>query len=220
MVINSPTFVKVVAPRPRADIVIKFKEKYFSAVCALNFTTAFELLIATILSAQCTDDRVNQVTAVLFKKYDTAEKMHKATLAAIEKIIYPTGFYRNKALALKKTSETLIRDFHGIVPNTMEELLTLEGVGRKTANVVLGNYFGIASGIVVDTHVSRLSQRLGLTKQVTPEKIAADLEKKIPQEDWIRFSHWLIAHGRSTCKARKPQCQMCFVFDLCPRNKV
>ena len=174
------------------------------------------MLIATILSAQCTDERVNIVTADLFRKYRSPQDFAAADQRELEKDIHSTGFFRNKAKNIKAASRRIIDVYRGKVPETMEDLLTLGGVARKTANVVMGNAFGIASGIVVDTHVSRLSQRLGLTAQTTPEKIEKDLTILVPKKDWVMFSHWLIFHGRQVCKARKPQCNECCISDQCP----
>lgn len=200
------------------EIISWLREEYADAHCALNHTNALELLIATILSAQCTDERVNIVTENLFRKYRTAEDYANADQAELEQDIHSTGFFRNKAKNIRAACEKILRDFGGEVPQTMDELVSLPGVARKTANVVLGNVFGIASGIVVDTHVSRLSQRLALTLHDAPEKIEQDLMKIVPQEDWIQFSHWLIAHGRKICQARKPKCEECELEKLCPTS--
>lgn len=200
------------------EIVRRLKENYPHAHCALAHESAFQLLVATILSAQCTDERVNQVTATLFRQYPKPEDFVRASVEDLEQAVRPTGFYRNKAKNIKQTASRIIDEFNGEVPQTIEELLTLSGVARKTANVVLGNWFGIASGIVVDTHVSRLSHRLALTENETPEKIEKDLEKIVERNDWIQFSHWLIEHGRRICQARKPKCAECFLEDLCPSS--
>jgi endonuclease-3 len=199
-----------------AEIIKRLKKTYPDAHCALNHTTAFELLIATILSAQCTDERVNIVTADLFRKYRGPQDFVAASQQELEKDIHSTGFFRNKAKNIKAASQRLIEVYGGEIPRTMEEILTLGGVARKTGNVVLGNAFGIASGVVVDTHVSRLSQRLGLTDQTTPEKIERDLQELVPKKDWVMFSHWLIFHGRQICNARKPKCFECVLADICP----
>jgi endonuclease-3 len=183
---------------------------------ALKFRTPLELLVATILSAQCTDERVNQVTAELFRRYRTAEEYASAPLRELERLIRPTGYYRNKARAIKAACQKLVADFGGEVPATMEALLTLPGVARKTANVVLQNAFGIASGIVVDTHVLRVAQRLGLTREKDRDKVERDLMALVPREEWIAFSHRLIAHGRETCRARRPLCGQCSLESLCP----
>ena len=190
-------------------------EAYPAATCALTHENPFQLLIATILSAQCTDVRVNEVTKLLFPKYPEAEAFAYANPAELEKDIRPTGFFRNKTKSIMGTSKKIVEDFHGHVPKTMEELLTLPGVARKTANVVLGTAFGIASGVVVDTHVQRLSQRLDLSKNVDPKKIEQDLMRVIPPERWILFSHQLIWHGRRVCQARKPKCMACNIEHLC-----
>ena len=199
-----------------AEIVKRLKRAYPDAHCALVHTSPFELLIATILSAQCTDVRVNIVTADLFRKYRSPQDFLKVSQRELEKDIHSTGFFRNKAKNIQAACKRIIEEFGGEVPQTMDELLTLGGVARKTANVVLGNAFGIASGVVVDTHVSRLSQRLGLTKNKTPEKIERDLAGLIPKRDWVMFPHWMIFHGRQVCIARKPKCGECVLADICP----
>ncbi len=199
-----------------AEIIKRLKKAYPDAHCALDHTSPFELLVATILSAQCTDERVNIVTADLFRKYRGPEDFVKASQQELERDIHSTGFFRNKAKNIKAASRRLIEVYGGEIPRTMDEILTLGGVARKTANVVLGNAFGIASGVVVDTHVSRLSQRLGLTEEKTPEKIERDLQELVPKKHWVMFSHWLIFHGRRVCNARKPQCGKCVLADLCP----
>jgi endonuclease-3 len=201
--------------------VIKLlKKTYPDAHCALNHSNAFELLIATILSAKCTDERVNIVTAELFRKYRTPQEYVEAGVEEITQDIKSVNFFNNKAKAIVGMSEKLIANFRGEVPRTMDELLTLNGVARKTANVVLGNAFGIASGVVVDTHVARLSQRLGLTEEKTPEKIEADLSALVPKKHWVMFPHWLITHGRAVCNARKPNCEECVLVKICPRISV
>lgn len=199
-----------------AEIIKRLKKAYPDAHCALNHTNPFELLIATILSAQCTDERVNIVTVDLFRKYRGPEDFVKVSQQELERDIHSTGFFRNKAKNIKAASQRLIEVYGGEIPRTMDEILTLGGVARKTGNVVLGNAFGIASGVVVDTHVSRLSQRLGLTDEKTPEKIERDLQELVPKKDWVMFSHWLIYHGRQICNARKPKCHECVLADLCP----
>ena len=199
-----------------AEIIKRLKKAYPTAHCALNHTNAFELLIATILSAQCTDERVNIVTSTLFRKYRGPKDFADASQEELENDIRSTGFFRNKAKSIRAASQRILDEFGGIVPQTMDELLSLAGVARKTANVVLGNAFGIASGFVVDTHVSRLSQRLGLTKETTPEKIELDLQQLVPKKHWVMFSHWLIFHGRQICQARKPKCPECPLTDQCP----
>lgn len=194
------------------------KNYHSDAKCALEHSNAFELLIATILSAQCTDKRVNIVTRELFKKYNSPKKFADADLAELEHAIKSTNFFRNKAKSIKVTSQMIVEQFGGKVPQTMEELLSLRGVARKTANVVLGNAFNITSGIVVDTHVARLSNRIGLTKHLNPVKIEQDLCKIVPKEDWVLFSHVLIDHGRQICIARKPRCDKCPINELCPKR--
>ena len=200
------------------EIIRKLKRAYPDAKCSLNHSNAFELLIATILSAQCTDDRVNIVTADLFRKYRKPEDYLKVSPRELEKDIRTTGFFRNKTKSIQGTSKLLTEEYGGRVPQTMDELLELPGVARKTANVVLGNAFAIKSGVVVDTHVTRLSHRLGLTQQKHPEKIEQDLIQLVPKKDWVIFSHLLIAHGRKICKARNPLCADCVVEKLCPSS--
>lgn len=202
------------------EIIRRLKKAYPDAHCALNHTNAFELLVATILSAQCTDARVNIVTADLFRKYRGPQDLAAASQEELQTDIRSTGFFRSKAKNIRATAERLVSDYKGKVPDTMEDLLTLPGVARKTANVVMGNAFGIASGVVVDTHVSRLSQRLGLTSAKTPEKIELDLQKLVPKHDWVMFSHWLIFHGRQVCKAVKPRCNECILADICPSFRI
>ncbi len=198
------------------EVIKRLRKTYPNAHCALNHSNAFELLIATILSAQCTDARVNIVTADLFRKYRGPKDFLDVSQAELEKDIHSTGFFRNKAKNIQAACKRIIDVYGGEVPDTMEDLLTLGGVARKTANVVLGNAFGIASGVVVDTHVSRISQLLGLTKSKTPEKIEADLAKLVPKKDWIMFPHWMIHHGRQICIARRPKCAECVLNDICP----
>jgi len=198
-------------------IIAVLRRTYPDAHCELNFSSPLELLIATILSAQCTDKRVNLVTAGLFKKYLRAADFANADLAILEQDIKTTGFFRNKAKNIKACCAALVEKHGGEVPRTMRELTALGGVGRKTANVVLGNAFGINVGVVVDTHISRLSQRLGLTKHTAPEKIEQDLMPLVPRRQWTLFSHWLIWHGRRRCGARKPDCLGCEIAKLCPR---
>jgi endonuclease-3 len=198
-------------------IITALDRTYPEARCELNHTEPLELLIATILSAQCTDKRVNIVTKELFKKYRSVADYANAPLAKLEQAIKTTGFFRNKAKNIQNCCRKLIERHGGKVPQTMEELTQLDGVGRKTANVVLGNAFGINVGVVVDTHVARLSYRLGLTKQISPEKIERDLMVLVPQKQWALFSHWLIWHGRRRCSARKPDCGHCEIKKLCPQ---
>jgi len=202
---------------PVAETIQLFQRYYPDAHCALNFETPFQLLVATILSAQCTDERVNKVTPHLFAQYPSSFDMAKARVEDIEELIKSTNFYRNKAKALKSMSEVLVEKHQGEVPQDLDSLVELAGVGRKTANVVLGNAFDIISGVVVDTHVTRLSNRMGWTKLENAVLIEQDLQKIIPREHWIQISHWLITHGRAVCKARKPECDTCFLFELCPK---
>lgn len=203
-----------------AQLVQVFPGIYPGAHCELDFKNPLQLLIATILSAQCTDKRVNLVTPALFKKYSTAADYAKAPVAELEKAIKSTGFFRNKTKSIRAATSRIAERHSGRVPETMEQLRELPGVGRKTANVVLGNAFGKDEGIVVDTHVARLSHRLRLTKQIDPEKIEQDLMKLVPREHWTVWSHWLIWHGRRRCFARKPDCSQCEIFRLCPSGKI
>jgi endonuclease-3 len=203
-----------------AELIKVWPKVYPDAHTELNFKTPLELLIATILSAQCTDKRVNMVTLALFQKYRSAKDYAKAPQAELENAIKSTGFFRSKTKSIRGATSTIAKKFGGNVPNSMESLRELPGVGRKTANVVLGNAFGISEGIVVDTHVIRLSQRLGLTKQKDPEKIEQDLLKLVPKEHWTNWSHWLIWHGRRRSYERKPDCANCEVFKVCPSGKV
>jgi len=196
-------------------ILQKLDEAYPEATCALRHENAFQLLISTILSAQCTDERVNQVTRTLFPKYPDPKAFAYANPKELEQEVRPTGFFRNKTKSIMGASKKIVEEFHGEVPRTMEELLTLPGVARKTANVVLGTAFGIASGVVVDTHVQRLAGRLDLSKNTDPKKIEQDLMQVVPQEKWILFSHQLIWHGRRICQARKPRCIECNLEPLC-----
>ncbi len=199
------------------QVISGLQKAYPDAHCELNHSNPLELLIATILSAQCTDKRVNMVTPALFKEYPLAADYAKARPADLEEMIKTTGFFRNKTKSIQKACAAMVERHSGQVPKTMEELIALGGVGRKTANVVLGNAFNINVGIVVDTHVARLSQRLGLTTQTSPEKIEVDLMKLLPQDQWTLFSHLLIWHGRRRCYARNPDCPNCEVRNLCPR---
>lgn len=201
-------------------IISLLKKEYPDAHCALIHSNPLELLIATILSAQCTDKRVNIVTADLFRKYRTAEDYIQVAQTELEKDIRSTGFYRNKAKSIQGACRILSETYKGQVPKTLDELLALPGVARKTANVVLGTAFGITSGIVVDTHVSRLSQRLDLSQEKQPEKIERDLMELVPRKDWILFSHLLIWHGRAICHARTPLCEECVVEKLCPSSRL
>src|SRR5580704_7959928 len=198
-------------------IVSRLKRAYPDAHCELNYSNPLELLIATILSAQCTDKRVNIVTEQLFKKYVSAKDFADAKISELEEAIRTTGFYKNKARNIKAACRDIVEKYGGKVPRTMEELIQLGGVGRKTANVVLGNAYDINVGVVVDTHVARLSHRLGLTAHRAPEKIEIDLMALVPQKQWTLFSHLLIWHGRRRCFARKPDCANCEILKLCPR---
>ena len=205
----------------RATSLVKaFPKVYPDAHCELDFKTPLQLLIATILSAQCTDKRVNMVTPALFARYRSAADFAAAPPAQMEKAIQSTGFFRNKTKSIRAATAAIAKDHGGKVPRTMAELHALPGVGRKTANVVLGNAFHVDEGIVVDTHVIRLSQRLGLTKETDPEKIETDLMKLVPRKHWTHWSHWLIWHGRRRCFARRPDCRHCEVFQLCPSGKI
>lgn len=206
------------ADRRRAQTIYEALAKlYPSAHCALTHRNPFELLVATILSAQCTDERVNMVTPELFKQYPTPQAMAKAKPDDLETLIRSTGFYRNKAKSIRGAALAITQEHAGEVPDTMDELLTLPGVARKTANVVLGNAFGKNEGMVVDTHIGRLSHRLGFTKQTDPKKIEQDLMALFPQDQWTMLAHLLIFHGRQVCKARKPMCSECALYDHCPR---
>ncbi len=202
-------------PKRVAAILAKLDEAYPAASCELKHENAFQLLVSTILSAQCTDVRVNQVAQTLYKKYPTPEAFAHANPTELEQEIRPTGFFRNKTKSIMGASKAIIEKFGGQVPRTMEELLTVPGAARKTANVVLGTAFGIASGIVVDTHVIRISNRLDLTRNEDPKKIEQDLMKVIPKEKWILFSHQIIWHGRRVCQARKPKCVECNLEKIC-----
>jgi len=205
--------------KERTEQIIKLlKRAHPDAHCALNHSNPFELLVATILSAQCTDERVNIVTANLFRKYRKPEDYLKVPETELQQDIRTTGFFRNKTRNIQGACKMLVEEFHDEVPRTMEELLKLPGVARKTANVVLGVAYGIAAGIVVDTHVTRLSNRLGLTKQKDAVKIENDLIELVPKKDWSIFSHLLIFHGRRICKARRPLCEECAVEKLCPSS--
>ncbi|MFL6212667.1 MAG: endonuclease III [Blastocatellia bacterium] len=199
-------------------IIARLRKAYPDAHCSLNYSNPLELLVATILSAQCTDERVNLVTADLFRKYRKAADFINIEQAELEQDIRSTGFFRNKAKAIQGACRLIVEQHGGRVPSTVDELLALPGVARKTANVVLGNAFGVASGVVVDTHVGRLSQRLGLTTHEQPEKIERDMIELVPQKDWVDFAHLMIYHGRAVCKARKPECASCVLEDLCPSS--
>jgi endonuclease-3 len=201
---------------PAPEVVARLKSEYPDATTELDWSNPLELLVATILSAQTTDVQVNRVTQSLFAKCRTAQDYADADPEELEEDIRPTGFYRNKARSLQGMAGALVEDHGGEVPRTMQELVALPGVGRKTANVVLGNAFGVDEGIVVDTHVRRVSGRLGLTENRDPAKVEQDLMQLVPKEDWTIFSHLLILHGRRTCKARKPDCPNCVLNDICP----
>jgi len=201
---------------PASEVIARLKAEYPDARTDLDWSNPLELLVATILSAQTTDVQVNRVTESLFAKYRKAEDYADAALDVLEEDIRPTGFYRNKARSLRGMARALVEEHGGEVPRTMPELVALPGVGRKTANVVLGNAFGTNEGIVVDTHVRRVSNRLGLTESQDPVKIEQDLMGVVPEEDWTIFSHLLIFHGRRTCKARKPDCPNCVLNHICP----
>ena len=200
------------------DIIRRLKRAYPGAKCSLNHSNPFELLVATILSAQSTDDRVNIVTADLFRKYKKPEDYLKVAASELEKDIHSTGFFRNKTKSIQGTAKLLTEEYGGEVPHTMDELLELPGVARKTANVVLGNAFGVKAGVVVDTHVTRLSHRLGLSQEKTAEKIEQDLIPIVPKKDWVIFPHLMIYHGRKICKARNPLCEECTIEKLCPSS--
>jgi endonuclease-3 len=200
------------------DVMRRLKRAYPDAKTALNHTNAFELLVATILSAQSTDERVNIVTADLFRKYRKPEDYLKVPASELERDIHSTGFFRNKTKSIQGTSKLLVEKFGGEVPHTMDELLELPGVARKTANVVLGNAFGVKAGVVVDTHVTRLSHRLNFSQEKTAEKIELDLIEIVPKKDWVLFPHLMIFHGRQICKARNPLCAECVVEKQCPSS--
>lgn len=205
------------AKRHAARIARRLAQQYPDAVCSLDFQSPLELLVATILSAQCTDVRVNQVTKSLFRKYPTAAHYARADLSELERDIQSTGFFRNKAKNIRGCCRALLERYDGEVPRDMGKLVELPGIGRKTANVVLGTAYGIAVGVVVDTHVARLSRRLGLSRQKDPEKIEKDLVEQFVQQEWIALSHRLIQHGRRVCTARSPKCNECPLKSLCPR---
>jgi len=203
------------APERVAAILDILRKTYPGVVCALHHRSAWELTVATILSAQCTDVRVNLVTPALFKAFPTPKAMAAASLPELEELIRTTGFFRNKAKSIQGAAKIVVEEFGGKVPQTMEEILRLPGVARKTGNVVLGSWFKVSSGVVVDTHVLRISRRLELTKETTPEKVERDLMRVIPQDRWIDFSHEIIHHGRQICVARKPRCVDCTLEKLC-----
>src|SRR6476620_1337770 len=207
-------------PERAAEIYKRLHEQYPNAHCALDFKTPFQLLVATILSAQCTDKRVNMVTPALFKRYRTPAAMSEAKPQDVEEMIKSTGFFRNKTKSLLAMSRAVAEEHGGKVPDSMEELVKLPGVGRKTANVVLGNAYDKNEGMVVDTHVGRVSGRLGLTKETDPVKVEQDLMKLFPREQWTMLAHLLIEHGRQICEARRPKCEICFLNDICPSSRV
>jgi endonuclease-3 len=215
---------KLAAKKKRAlEILLRLKRLYPDATCSLNYETPVQLLVATILSAQCTDERVNKVTPELFHRFPDAAALASADLSDIEELIRSTGFYRNKAKNIQAACRMIMTQFGGQVPKLMDELLKLPGVARKTANVVLAHAYGINAGVTVDTHVKRLSQRLGLTEQTDPVRIERDLIELLPQPDWENWSIRLIYHGRAICTARKPACDACLLADLCPsvdRSKI
>ncbi len=202
------------------EILARLRDLYPDATCSLNYSTPVQLLVATILSAQCTDERVNQVTPILFDRFPDATSLAAAELAQIENLVRSTGFYRNKAKNIQAACQMIIADFGGKVPNQMEELLKLPGVARKTANVVLAHAYGINAGVTVDTHVKRLTQRMGLTEYTDPIRIERDLIELLPQPDWENWSIRLIYHGRAVCKARKPRCEVCSLADICPSLQI
>jgi endonuclease-3 len=200
------------------DVLLrKLKRAYAGARCSLDYADAYQLLVATILSAQCTDERVNKVTPDVFGRWPDARALAEAEPGEIEAVIRSTGFFRAKARSLSSMSADVVAHFGGVPPRTMSELVTLRGVGRKTANVVLGNAYGLNEGVVVDTHVGRLARRMGLTRQTDPVKVERDLMAKVPQKEWTLFSHLLIHHGRAVCQARKPLCSACTLAEACPK---
>ena len=200
-----------------ARVVEHLKADYPGATCALENESPYELLIATILSAQCTDERVNMVTPELFRRWPTPAAMAAAPIASLEKAVQSTGFFRNKAKNIKAASQGIVERHNGQVPRDMEAMIALAGVGRKTANVVLGTAYGLTTGVVVDTHVTRLSKRLGLTDRTDPTKIEQDLMQLLPQSEWVDFAHRMIHHGRQVCAARKPKCSVCSMKSFCPK---
>jgi endonuclease-3 len=207
--------------RQRApEVIRRLKGEYPDAKVALRFSNPLEMLVATILSAQCTDAKVNEVTATLFQKYRTPEDYLRVPEEELAEDIHPTGFFNQKTRAIRGACRLIVEDFEGRVPETMEELIRLPGVARKTANIVLGNAFGIVEGIAVDTHVKRVTNRLGFTDQKDPDKVERDLMGVIPREDWFGFTYVLIEHGRAVCKAPVPRCEVCVVSDLCPSSRV
>ena len=204
------------SPEQVRAIITELRRLYPDAKCSLNFSNPLELLVATQLSAQCTDERVNMVTVALFDKYHSVEDYATVSQEEFEQDIKSTGFYRNKAKNIRAAAQRIITNFDGEVPHTMEEMLSLPGVARKTANVVLGNAYGIVEGFVVDTHIGRLARRFGWTTNEDPVKVEQDLMKIVPREDWLDLSHLMIYHGRAICQARSPQCEQCTLVNLCP----
>lgn len=202
------------------EIIRRLRKAYPQSRTALHFESPLQILVATILAAQCTDEKVNQVTPLLFKKYPTAEALAKADPSEVEAIIRPTGFFRNKARAIIAAAKKIVSDFGGVVPDNMAGLVTLPGVARKTANIVLSSAYRKAEGIAVDTHVRRLSGRLGLSRHQDPDKIEQDLMALVPKSDWLDFNYMLVDHGRKICQAKKPLCSECFLQDLCPSSKL
>ncbi len=200
------------------SLIARLTEMYPDSKCSLDYHNPYELLVATILSAQCTDARVNQVTPKLFERFPSALELSEASAKEVESLIQSTGFYRNKTKSLLGMASAIVSKFSGCIPENMKDLTHLPGVGRKTANVVLGNAFGKPGGVVVDTHVGRLSQRLGLSRNKSAEKIERDLNQVIPEIHWTQFPHLMISHGRAVCKAQRPQCKACKLVDLCPRK--
>lgn len=201
--------------KQRIELIEKLKQTYPEAKCSLNFTTPFEMLIAVMLSAQCTDERVNKTTPSIFEKYNTPEDFDKMEISLLEEMIHPCGFYKNKAKNIKQTSKILVEKYNSKVPNTMEELISLPGVGRKTANVVMLEAFNNPQGVAVDTHCRRIANRIGLSKQKEPEKIEQDLLKQFPKKYYYDLNHILIWHGRNTCTARNPKCENCAISKYC-----
>jgi endonuclease III len=216
-----PALTRDASVEQRAPEIIRIlSETYPGAKVALNFSNPLEMLVATILSAQCTDEKVNEVTATLFRKYRTPEDYLKVPEEELKADIKPTGFFNQKAIAIREACRRIVEAYDGEVPNTMEDLITLRGVARKTANIVLGNSFGIVEGIAVDTHVKRVANRLGFSERSDPDKIEQDLMRVIPQERWFDFTYVLIDHGRAICVARRPRCEECPVNHLCPASLV
>jgi endonuclease-3 len=214
-VAGARTVARDLAPERIAGILKALDEAYPNAVCALNHKTPWELLVATILSAQCTDVRVNMVTPELFRRFPTPAAMAKAPIPELEDLIRTTGFFRNKAKSIKGAAQAIVEKFNGEIPRTLAELITIPGAARKTANVVLGVSYGVAEGVVVDTHVFRIARRLGLARGDTPQKVEEELMRVLPKEKWIDFSHQVIHHGREVCIARKPKCNTCNLEQLC-----